>query len=92
MKKYMILGGAMLAMVGLSSCDESFDDWAAPSTNEPEAALAAYGIEFTASNVEVDMNDAARPDSIRLVSLTASSDELTGMEYDKVTINGCKIP
>ena len=92
MKKYMILGGAMLAMVGLSSCDESFDDWAAPSTNEPEAALAAYGIEFTASNVEVDMNDAARPDSIRLVSLTASSDEITGMEYDKVTINGCKIP
>ena len=88
----MILGGAMLAMVGLSSCDESFDDWAAPSTNEPEAALAAYGIEFTASNVEVDMNDAARPDSIRLVSLTASSDEITGMEYDKVTINGCKIP
>ena len=92
MKKYMILGGAMLAMVGLSSCDESFDDWAAPSTNEPEAALAAYGIEFTASNVEGDMNDAARPDSIRLVSLTASSDEITGMEYDKVTINGCKIP
>ncbi|MDY3671015.1 MAG: DUF5115 domain-containing protein [Prevotella sp.] len=92
MKKYMILGGAMLAMVGLSSCDESFDDWAAPSTNEPEATLAAYGIEFTASNVEVDMNDAARPDSIRLVSLTASSDEITGMEYDKVTINGCKIP
>ena len=92
MKKYMILGGAMLAMVGLSSCDESFDDWALPSTNEPEAALAAYGIEFTASNVEVDMNDAARPDSIRLVSLTASSDEITGMEYDKVTINGCKIP
>ena len=92
MKKYMIFGGAMLAMVGLSSCDESFDDWAAPSTNEPEAALAAYGIEFTASNVEVDMNDAARPDSIRLVSLTASSDEITGMEYDKVTINGCKIP
>ena len=82
----------MLAMVALSSCDESFDDWALPSTNEPEAALAAYGIEFTASNVEVDMNDAARPDSIRLVSLTASSDEITGMEYDKVTINGCKIP
>ena len=46
MKKYMFLSGALLAMVGLSSCDDSFADWAEPQTNEPESALAAYGVEF----------------------------------------------
>lgn len=92
MKKYMLFGGVMCAMLGLSSCDESFNDWAAPSVNDPEAALAAYGIDVTGSGVEVNMNDAERPDSIRLVSISSTNEEVVSLEYDKVTINDCKIP
>ena len=92
MKKYMLFGGVMCAMLGLSSCDESFSDWAAPSVNDPEAALAAYGIDVTGSGVEVNMNDAERPDSIRLVSISSTNEEVVSLEYDKVTINDCKIP
>lgn len=82
----------MCAMLGLSSCDESFNDWASPSVNDPEAALAAYGIDVTGSGVEVNMNDAERPDSIRLVSISSTNEEVVSLEYDKVTINDCKIP
>lgn len=92
MKKYMLFGGVMCAMLGLSSCDESFSDWASPSVNDPEAALAAYGIDVTGSGVEVNMNDAERPDSIRLVSISSTNEEVVSLEYDKVTINDCKIP
>ena len=92
MKKYMLFGGVMLAMVGLSSCDDSFADWAAPSTNEPEAALAAYGIEINGSGVEVDMNDANRPDSIKIASLSAASTDITSLAFDNITVNGCTIP
>lgn len=92
MKKYMLFGGVMCAMLGLSSCDESFNDWAAPSVNDPEAALAAYGIDVTGSGIEVNMNDAERPDSIRLTSLSSTNEDVVSLEYDKVTINGCKIP
>ena len=92
MNKYILFGGAMLTMVALSSCDESFDDWALPSTNEPEAALAAYGVDITGSGVEVDMNDANRPDSIKIVSLSKSNEEITELVFDKITVNGCKIP
>ena len=92
MKKYMLFGGVMCAMLGLSSCDESFNDWASPSVNDPEAALAAYGIDVTGSGVEVNMNDAERPDSIRLVSISSINEEVVSLEYDKVTINDCKIP
>lgn len=92
MKKYMLFGGVMCAMLGLSSCDESFNDWAAPSVNDPEAALAAYGIDVTGSGVQVNMNDAERPDSIRLVSISSTNEEVVSLEYDKVTINDCKIP
>lgn len=92
MKKYMLFGGVMCAMLGLSSCDESFNDWASPSVNDPEAALAAYGIDVTGSGVEVNMNDAERPDSIRLVSINSTNEEVVSLEYDKVTINDCKIP
>lgn len=92
MKKYMLFGGVMCAMLGLSSCDESFNDWVSPSVNDPEAALAAYGIDVTGSGVEVNMNDAERPDSIRLVSISSTNEEVVSLEYDKVTINDCKIP
>lgn len=92
MKKYMLFGGVMCAMLGLSSCDESFNDWASPSVNDPEAALDAYGIDVTGSGVEVNMNDAERPDSIRLVSISSTNEEVVSLEYDKVTINDCKIP
>lgn len=92
MKKYMLFGGVMCAMLGLSSCDESFNDWSSPSVNDPEAALAAYGIDVTGSGVEVNMNDAERPDSIRLVSISSTNEEVVSLEYDKVTINDCKIP
>lgn len=92
MKKYMLFGGVMCAMLGLSSCDESFNDWAAPSVNDPEAALAAYGIDVTGSGKEVNMNDAELPDSIRLTSISSTNEEVVSLEYDKVTINGCKIP
>lgn len=92
MKKYMLFGGVMCAMLGLSSCDESFNDWASPSVNDPEAALAAYGIDVTGSGVEVNMNDAERLDSIRLVSISSTNEEVVSLEYDKVTINDCKIP
>ena len=92
MKKYMLFGGVMCAMLGLSSCDESFNDWASPSVNDPEAALAAYGIDVTGSGVEVNMNYAERPDSIRRVSIISTNEEVVSLEYDKVTINDCKIP
>ena len=82
----------MLAMAGFTSCDDSFADWAAPSTNDPEAALEAYGITVTGSGVDVDMSDANRPDSIRVVTISTSHEDITTLEYDAITVNGCKIP
>ena len=47
----------MLAMAGFTSCDDSFADWAAPSTNDPEAALEAYGITVTGSGVRMFLRE-----------------------------------
>ena len=81
----------MLAMAGFTSCDDSFADWAAPSTNDPEAALEAYGITVTGLGIDVDMSDANRPDSIRVVTISTSHEDITTLEYDAITVNGCHI-
>lgn len=78
--------------MAFTACDDNFDDWAAPSTNDPVEAAAAYGISFTGSGVDVDMNDENRPESIRLVGMTASSDDVESITVRKVTVNDANIP
>lgn len=94
MKKHIIFGGALIAALSLASCSEvsDYDDWAKPATHDPEEALAAYGIEFTGSGIDVSMDDANCPDSIRLVSMSATSTDVAELAYKNITVNGCKIP
>lgn len=92
MKKSFIYGGMFLALISLSSCDESFNDWASLQKNDQEAAAAAYGLTFTGSGVSVDMNDTNKPDSIKLMTVTNSDSTVNNVVVKNVTVNGYVIP
>lgn len=56
MKKIFLFGGVVAALLSLASCDDSFDDWASLKTAEAPTASAAYGLTFTGSGKDIDMN------------------------------------
>lgn len=88
MKKIFLYSGALLSMLALAACDDSFDDWAALQTNDAPAATEAYGVTFNGSGVAVDMNSEALPDSINIVTATSSSDAVDHVVIKNVTVNG----
>ncbi len=87
MKKIFLYSGVLLSMLSLASCDESFNDWAELKTNEA-ATNGAYGLNFAASGVDVDMSSVTIPDSVDLVKVTKASDEVQSVIVKTVTLNG----
>ncbi len=90
MKKLFIYSGILLSMLSFSACDESFNDWADLKTNEAETN-GAYGLDFTASGVDVDMNVESIPDSIDIVSVNKSDDAILSVILKSVSLNGSDI-
>ncbi len=90
MKKLFIYSGILLSMLSFSACDESFNDWADLKTNEAETN-GAYGLDFTASGVDVDMNAQAVPDSIDIVSVNKTDDAIQSVILKSVSLNGSDV-
>ena len=64
---------ALFAVVAFTACDEDFKDWAAPQTNEQEAAK---NLSFTVANAE-SAYDLAKitTDSVGIAKQTALTNE-----------------
>lgn len=90
MKKIFLYGGVLLSMLSFASCDESFNDWADLKTNEA-TTNGAYGLNFAASGVDVDMNAEVKPDSVDLVKVTKASDEVQNVILKTVSLNGVDV-
>ena len=91
MKKHILLGGMLLCAAAFTSCNEEFDDWANPQTNEQGSDAAAYGITVSAgSQANVVMDNAA--DEVELVAATALQEEIANIILKSMTINGETLP
>lgn len=91
MKKIFLFGGVVAALMGLASCDDSFDDWASLKTADAPTASAAYGLTFTGSGTDIDMNAENLPDSIDLVTVASTDTMVSNFIVKNVTLNGGKI-
>ncbi len=93
LKSYLLLG---LATLALASCDESFNDWASPATNE-QGAIVSFG---NGSITEVPLIDfaTAQPNEAgdiqvcQVTAPTANPDEWANAKYtitfnDEITLD-----
>src|SRR5574344_1944 len=92
MKNLFIYGGLLLSAVALSSCNEDFGDWANLQKNDQEATAAAYGLNFTGSGVDLDMNAEKVQDSLDIIAVTSSNANVAKVLVKGVTVNGLVIP
>ena len=90
MKKHILLGGMLLCAAAFTSCNEDFNDWAAPQSNPQGDPAAAYGITVVAgSQATVVMDNAGKTAEI----VTASADEsIASIALKSCTINGVNLP
>lgn len=70
MKKQLYIVGLATAILGLSSCNGDYDDWANPQSNPQEDAITVSGYTASAANA-VNLNEAA--DSVQLFALGTTS-------------------
>ncbi len=80
-------------MVGLvlTSCSGDYDDWASPQSFTEGTEANPYSVSFVAGpDAAVEMP--TRTDDVRLVTLTAGSEEVADYAPQIVTINGENIP
>lgn len=94
MKKHIIFCGAMLSLLSFAACTEvdDYSDWADLSTNDSEAAMAAYGIDIVGSGIEIDMSANPLKDSIDVATIFYSNPDIVEAGFKDIKINGCKIP
>lgn len=92
MKNLFIYGGLLLSAVALSSCNQDFGDWASLQKNDQEATAAAYGLNFTGSGVDLDMNAEEVQDSLDIIAVTSSNANVANVIVKGVTVNGLAIP
>lgn len=90
MKKQYIYSFAAMMSLALISCNGEYDDWAAPQSYEQETAAGAYEMSISkGSDAAIQMP--VKSDSVKLVSFSANSEEVTGYSIRKVTINGNEV-
>ncbi len=89
MKKYFLYTMAAMASLALASCDEDFDDWSEAQSNDQESA-AAYNVSLTAGpDTSIKMDNAG--ETLQLVAISSSSDEISGYILNSITVNGMTI-
>lgn len=87
MKKNILYGLTALAGILLASCNGDYDDWASPQSYDAEAAAAKYGVSFSNGPEAISV----MPDAdgmIDLVTLTASSDAVSGFSVTSLKVDG----
>lgn len=90
MKKQLLYSFAAMVGLALTGCNGDYDDWANPQSYEQEAAKAAYGVTASAggdANIVMPVAD----DEVRLVSVTAGSEEVVGYTVRKLLVNGTEV-
>lgn len=91
MKKHILLGGMLLCAAAFTSCNEDFDDWASPQSNEQGSDAAAYGITIsTGSQANVVMDNAG--EEVEIVAATANQEGIASIVLKSLTINGESLP
>lgn len=70
MKKHIIFSGLLMSLLLMSSCNGTYDDWASPQHNDPEAAITIPGFTATAANA-IDLSKAG--DSVKVFSLSSAA-------------------
>ncbi len=90
MKKIFQYGFAALAGLVLASCNGDYEDWKSPQGYGQESAAEKYGVTISAgadANITMPVDN----DDIKLVSLSASSEDVTGFAMKSLTVNGEEI-
>ncbi|MEG1562716.1 MAG: DUF5115 domain-containing protein [Bacteroides sp.] len=81
MKKVSVYLLSLFTLAAVTACDENFEDWAAPQTNEPEAAKS-LSFDVATASAAFDLAT-IQTDSIDLLTQTKLSNEAgTLVSYD----------
>lgn len=73
-----------MAAMAFTSCSKDYTDWSNPQSNAQEGSAAAYGVTLDA--VPVTEAGAMSADSVTLMILNTSRDEVTGFKVSKAMI------
>lgn len=90
MKKQLLYSFAAMVGLALTGCNGDYDDWANPQSYEQEAAKAAYNVTVSAGSDAAIVMPVA-DDAVRLVSVTAGSEEVVGFTVRKLLVNGTEV-
>lgn len=86
MKKQLLYSFAAMVGLVLTGCNGDYDDWANPQSYEQEKAADAYGVTVQkGSDATVVMP--VEEDAVKLVSLSANNEKVTGYTLRKLFIN-----
>lgn len=87
MKKIFQYSFAALVGLVLASCTGDYTDWASPQTNPAENAAEKYGVTIVAGE-DANIVMPVRNDNVKLVALSAASEEVADFAVTSLTING----
>lgn len=87
MKKTILYSLALLATIGLASCDGDYDDWTSPQSYSQEESAAKFGITF-ANGPEASTTLPDNDGTIRLVQINATDSAISGVTLKSLTVNG----
>lgn len=88
MKKHILYSIVATASLALAGCNGDYDDWANPLSYGQDPYAEAYGMSISAGP-DANINMAALQDNdVRIVSLNASNDMVTGFSLKSLTAGG----
>ena len=90
MKKIFQYSFAALAGLVLASCNGNYDDWASPQGYDQEDPAAAYGVNVSAG-ADANIVMPVANDDVKLVSFSASSEDVKSFAVKSLMVNGDEI-
>jgi hypothetical protein len=91
MKKNILLGGMLLCAAAFTSCNEDFDNWASPQSNQQGDPTEAYELTVSAGpQANVVMDNAGETANIVIASYAV--DNLKSIQLKSMTIEGHSLP
>ena len=91
MKKTYLFASLAAVLLGYTSCDEDYTDWADPQTNDQEDYIDAVTASFAATSSSISMDGMTASDQVGLVSFTSASVDDASFSPSSLTINGTEV-
>ena len=91
MKKTYLFASLAAVLLGYTSCDEDYTDWADPQTNDQEDYIDAVTASFAATSSSISMDGMTASDQVGLVSFTSASVDDASFSPSTLTVNGTEV-